>query len=187
MKIRLATSADYKRIATALRNKGIDYITPAHARTDIDKAQLYVLTEGDVLIAQCALVYEPAHQYHAIKRLVVYNRRHCGRGVAQQFLTFFCAMNLPALGCTPWVDNLRMQHLLQKMGLNINTPFCTTTSFIRKLREPRSCARTSEIMWAQERQNRTATFLTFPKIFVIIFVENERRCSHCSRQSMRAG
>lgn len=132
MEIRLATSADYKRIATALRNKGIDYITPAHARTDIDKAQLYVLTEGDVLIAQCALVYEPAHQYHAIKRLVVYNRRHCGRGVAQQFLTFFCAMSFPALGCTPWVDNLRMQHLLRKNGFEYQYTFLHNYQFYKK-------------------------------------------------------
>jgi RimJ/RimL family protein N-acetyltransferase len=132
MEIRLATSADYKRIATALRNKGIDYITPAHARTDIDKAQLYVLTEGDVLIAQCALVYEPAHQYHAIKRLVVSNRRHCGRGVAQQFLTFFCAMDLPALGCTPWVDNLRMQHLLRKNGFEYQYTFLHNYQFYKK-------------------------------------------------------
>ena len=132
MEIRLATSADYKRIATALHNKGIDYITPAHARTDIDKAQLYVLTEGNVLIAQCALVYEPAYQYHAIKRLVVYNKRHCGRGVAQQFLTFFCAMNLPALGCTPWTENLRMQNLLQKNGFEYQYTFLHNYQFYKK-------------------------------------------------------
>ena len=133
MTIRLATCADYKRIALALRNKGIEYITPAHARADIDNARLYVLTDGDTIVGQCALVYEPNHAYHAIKRLVVYNKRYCGRGVAQQFISFFCAMNLPALGCTPWTENAKMRHLLVKNGFVHQYTFLSCYEFYKKV------------------------------------------------------
>lgn len=129
MKIRLANSADYKRIATALRNKHIDYITPAHAREDIANHRLYVVEEDGMIIAQCALVEEPAHHYHAIKRLVIYNRKNCGRGIAQRFIRYFCTMNLPALGCTPWSDNKVMCRLLVKNGFTYQYTFLNNYEF----------------------------------------------------------
>lgn len=129
MKIRLANSADYKRIATALRNKHIDYITPAHAREDIANHRLYVVEEDGMIIAQCALVEEPSHHYHAIKRLVIYNRKNCGRGIAQHFIRYFCAMNLPALGCTPWSDNKVMCRLLVKNGFTYQYTFLNNYEF----------------------------------------------------------
>lgn len=132
MEIRIATQADYKRIATALRNKQIDYITPAHARTDIANSQLFVVVENGVLLAQCALVYEPAHQYHAIKRLTIYNKRNCGRGIAQMFITHFCEMGLPALGCTPWADNVTMKHLLSKNGFKYQYTFLNNYELFKK-------------------------------------------------------
>ena len=132
MKIRLANPADYKRIAMALRNKHIDYITPAHAREDIQKRRLYVIEDEGVVIAQCALVHEPNHNYHAIKRLVIYNRKNCGRGIAQRFIRYFCAMNLPALGCTPWSDNETMKHLLSRNGFEYQYTFLNCYEFFVK-------------------------------------------------------
>jgi RimJ/RimL family protein N-acetyltransferase len=132
MEIRLATSADYKRIATALRNKAIEYITPAHAREDIARGQLYLIIEDGAIIGQCALVYEPYYQYHAIKRLTIYNQRNYGRGIAQQFISFFCGMNLPALGCTPWTDNARMRYLLEKNGFSHQYTFLDCYEFYKK-------------------------------------------------------
>ena len=132
MKIRLAETADYKRIAMALRNKHIDYITPAHAREDIANNRLYVVEENGMIIAQCALVEEPAHHYHAIKRLVIYNRKNCGRGIAQRFIRYFCAMNLPALGCTPWSDNQTMKHLLSRNGFEYQYTFLNCYEFFVK-------------------------------------------------------
>ena len=132
MEIRKATYADYKRIACALRNKHIDYITSAHACVDIEHEQLFVMSENGKLIAQCALVHESAHGYHAIKRLVVYNKRNNGRGIAQQFIAFFCAMDLPALGCTPWTDNATMKHLLQKYGFKYQYTFLKNYEFFLK-------------------------------------------------------
>ena len=132
MKIRLAESTDYKRIAMALRNKHIEYITPAHAREDIANHRLYVVEEDGMIIAQCALVEEPAHHYHAIKRLVIYNRKNCGRGIARQFIRYFCAMNLPALGCTPWTDNQKMKYLLVSNGFEYQYTFLENYEFFLK-------------------------------------------------------
>lgn len=132
MIIRTAEPTDYKRIALALRNKRIDYITPAQAREDIQKRRLYVVEDNGVVIAQCALVYEPDYSYHAIKRLVIYNRKNCGRGIAQQFISYFCAMNLPALGCTPWSDNQIMKKLLTKNGFEYQYTFLENYEFFIK-------------------------------------------------------
>lgn len=133
MEIRLATQADYKRIALALRNKGIDYITPTHAREDILQKRLYVVEDNGVVIAQCALVYETEHAYHAIKRMTIYNKQNCGRGIAQLFLSFFCGLGLPALGCTPWSDNERMKYLLRKNGFEYQYTFLENYEFFKKI------------------------------------------------------
>lgn len=132
MVIRTAELTDYKRIALALRNKCIDYITPKQAREDIQKRRLYVVEDNGVVIAQCALVYEPDYSYHAIKRLVIYNKKNCGRGIAQQFISYFCAMNLPTLGCTPWSDNQIMKRLLTKNGFEYQYTFLGNYEFFIK-------------------------------------------------------
>ena len=132
MEIRLANSTDYKRIAMSLRNKRIEYITSAHAREDIANHRLYVVEEDGMIIAQCALVEEPNYHYYAIKRLVIYNRKNCGRGIAQLFISYFCAMNLPALGCTPWSDNQIMKHLLSRNGFEYQYTFFNCYEFFIK-------------------------------------------------------
>jgi RimJ/RimL family protein N-acetyltransferase len=132
MEIRKATQADYKSIALALRNKNIPYITPAHALADIENEQLFVMCENGKVIAQCALVHEPMFEYHAMKRMTIYNKANQGRGIAQAFISFFCAMNLPALGCTPWADNAPMQHLLRKFGFEYQYTFLENYQFFKK-------------------------------------------------------
>ena len=129
MFIRPANFSDYKSIAMSLRNKGIGYITPTHAREDINNHRLYVMEENGRIIAQCALVHESVHNYYAIKRLVIYNRKNCGRGIAQRFVSYFVAMNLPALGCTPWTDNKVMRRLLVKNGFTHQYTFLNNYEF----------------------------------------------------------
>ena len=63
MEIRLATKSDYKSISTSLRNKCISYITPAQAKSDIENNRLFVMTENNKILGQCALVYEPNYSY----------------------------------------------------------------------------------------------------------------------------
>ena len=132
MIIRLATKMDYKKIACSLNNKHINYITSLHAKNDIENKCLFVVEEEGKIIAQCALVYEEEYNYYAIKRLVVYNQKNCGRGIAQKFISFFCDKNLPALGCTPWVDNIVMKKLLERNGFVYQYTFMENYQFYKK-------------------------------------------------------
>lgn len=132
MTIRLATQKDYRRIARALQNKKIDYITHTHAREDIQQQRLYVIEENGCLIAQCAIVEEHEHGYHAIKRLTVYNKKNCGRGIAELFIQFFCGMSFDAIGCTPWTDNATMKKLLVRNGFVYQYTFLGNYEFFLK-------------------------------------------------------
>lgn len=132
MIVRLANKSDYRGVARSLANKNISYISSIHAKNDIENNRLFVMEENGKAIAQCALVYEPLYNYYAIKRLVVYNKKNCGRGIAQQFISFFCAMDLPALGCTPWADNVAMKKLLERNGFVYQYTFMDNYQFYKR-------------------------------------------------------
>lgn len=132
MIIRIATKTDYRKIACSLNNKHINYITSSHAKEDIENGRLFIIEEEEKIIAQCALVYEEQYNYYAIKRLVVYNQKNCGRGIAQKFISFFCNKNLPALGCTPWTDNIAMKKLLERNGFIYQYTFMENYQFYKK-------------------------------------------------------
>lgn len=132
MIIRIATKTDYKKIACSLNNKHINYITSSHAKEDIENGRLFIIEEEEKIIAQCALVYEEKYNYYAIKRLVVYNQKNRGRGIAQKFISFFCNKNLPALGCTPWADNIVMKKLLERNGFVYQYTFMENYQFYKK-------------------------------------------------------
>lgn len=132
MIIRIATKTDYRKIACSLNNKHINYITSSHAKEDIENSRLFVVEEEGKIIAQCALVYEEEYNYYAIKRLVVYNQKNYGRGIAQKFISFFCNKNLPALGCTPWADNIVMKKLLERNGFVYQYTFMENYQFYKK-------------------------------------------------------
>ena len=132
MMIRLATKADYKGVACSLRNKNIEYITSSHAKNDIENQCLFVMEEEGKIIAQCALVREAAYNYYAIKRLVVYNKKNCGRGIAEKFITFFCEKDIPTLGCTPWKDNAVMKKLLERNGFVYQYTFLENYQFYKR-------------------------------------------------------
>mgnify|MGYP003297797661 CR=1 FL=1 len=103
-----------------------------NAKKDIENSRLFVVEEEGKIIAQCALVYEEEYNYYAIKRLVVYNQKNCGRGIAQKFISFFCNKNLPALGCTPWADNIVMKKLLERNGFVYQYTFMENYQFYKK-------------------------------------------------------
>lgn len=123
MEIRKATMSDYVSICRSLQNKKIDYQTPKHAKADIQKQAMYVLVDNGKILAQCSLIEEPAHNYTAIKRLCIYNKKNCGKGIAEQFIKFFVQNAETQLGCTPWEDNGAMRHLLEKNGFTFRYTF----------------------------------------------------------------
>ena len=130
--IQKATKQDYKSIAVSLRNKAIPYITPKQADRDIENGNLYIIKKNGKPIAQCALVYDEQYKYHAIKRLVIYNKKNCGQGIANSFVEYFIKQNYPALGCTPWSDNQIMKHLLSRNGFEYQYTFLNCYEFFIK-------------------------------------------------------
>ena len=131
MYIRLATEADYNYISHALARKAIDYIRPSQAKEDIANSQLYVIIENEKPIAQCALVAETAYNYTAMKRMVIYRKENCGRGLADMLIEHFSSMNL-AIGATPWTENERIKHILRKHGFEYQYTFSEKYEFFLK-------------------------------------------------------
>lgn len=134
--IQKATRQDYKSIAVSLRNKGIPYITPEQADRDIENGDLYIIKENGKPIAQCALVYDGHYHYHAIKRLVIYNKKNCGQGIAHAFVGYFVKQEHKKLGCTPWRNNSRMINILLSFGFEYQYTFLENYCyFVKKGRE----------------------------------------------------
>ena len=79
--IRKATAHDYKKIAMALYNKKIPYITTAHSKEDIKNNRQYVIEEEGKIIAIVSIVYDAQYNYYAIKRLCVLNKKNNGKGL----------------------------------------------------------------------------------------------------------
>ena len=121
--IQKATMKDLRSISASLQNKKIPYLTPSHAELDIANGNLWVIRQNGKPIAQCALVYEENYHYHAMKRLVVYNKKNCGQGIANAFVEYFVKQNYPTLGCTPWADNRRMINILLSFGFEYQYTF----------------------------------------------------------------
>ena len=130
--IQKATKQDYKSIAVSLRNKAIPYITPKQADRDIENGNLYIIKKNGKPIAQCALVYEENYKYHAIKRLVIYNKKNCGQGIANLFVEYFVKQNYPVLGCTPWRDNSCMINILLNHGFKYQYTFLENYCYFLK-------------------------------------------------------
>jgi RimJ/RimL family protein N-acetyltransferase len=129
MTIRLATAEDYKSICASLRNKHIFYNTPAQAKEDIANSRLYIVVENNKPIAQYALVYDKHYDYYAIKRVVIYNKKNCGKGICQLLVDHALSFNYPRVGCTPWEENVAMRKILVKNGFEYQYTFLEKYQF----------------------------------------------------------
>lgn len=131
MTIRLATKNDYSYISHALASKAIEYNKPSQAKADIAAGRLYVLVDGDKIIAQCALVEETDFNYTAMKRMLVYRKSNHGKGAMHQFIEFFSQFGCP-LGATPWTENERTKYILMAHGFQYQYTFAEKYEFFLK-------------------------------------------------------
>lgn len=124
MTIRKATTTDYLRIVRAIQNKKLDYFTPAHVAADIAANRCYVIEEKGKAIASCSLVYDTTYNYHAMKRLAIFRKENKGRHLAEMIFAYMIENSGAAkIGCTPWVDNAPMRHIMDKMGFTLEYIF----------------------------------------------------------------
>lgn len=132
MEIRKATQADLIHIIRAIQNKRIGYITPAHAREDVKSGRQFIMVENGKVVAILSLVYDQEHGYFAMKRLLIPNRKNCGKGYAQEMIRFVSAQAQGKVGCTPWADNHAMRHTLEKLGFSLEYIFSEKWCFYSK-------------------------------------------------------
>ena len=121
--IRQATQTDYIHIVRAIQNKHISFITPAHIKEDIKNNRQYVLAENNHIIGIISLVYDPIYKYYAIKRLCILNKKNNGKGYGKMLLSYLATLPLNNIGCTPWIDNYKMKHLLETLGFKLQYIF----------------------------------------------------------------
>lgn len=132
MEVRFATTADSLSIIRAIQNKHIDYNTTAQAKEDIKLGRLIVVEENGKLLGSCAIVKDECYGYTAIKRVCVYSKKSCGKGVAQALVGFVCSLGLGTLGATPWNDNPAMCHIFKKFGFEYQYTFLKYYDFYKK-------------------------------------------------------
>lgn len=128
MEIRKATEKDLIHIVRSLQNKGIDYNTTKQAKEDLRLNRLFVAVDNEKVIGSCAVVPEEKHGYTAIKRLCIYNKKNCGKGIASQLIKYICALDYERLGATPW-DNPPVIKLLEKNGFKYQYTFLEKYNF----------------------------------------------------------
>ena len=123
MEIRKAVASDLKKIVNGVRVKDLDYITPMHVREDILKDRQFVLVDNGKIIAILSLMEDHTFHYYAMKRLLILNKKNNGKGYAQALLQYVSAQAPGKVGCTPWINNGAMRHMLEKLGFSLEYIF----------------------------------------------------------------
>ena len=123
MEFRRATHSDLMKIIRAIGHKDLSYITKGQENLDYNKKQLYVVAEGDKVLACASLVWESEYEYFAVKRLCILNKRNCGRGIARFALRELQKVVCGRIGATPWIDNIAMRKLLESEGFKLEYKF----------------------------------------------------------------
>lgn len=132
MVVRFAEKKDTVRIIRAIQNKKMDYNTTENVKIDIELGRLVVIEENGKLLGSCAIVEETEYEYTAIKRVCVYSKKSCGKGIASQLISFVVGLELGTLGATPWNDNPAMIHVFEKFGFVYQYTFMEHYCFYKK-------------------------------------------------------
>lgn len=125
MRIRLANQTDYLWVKRVMGKKDITWHTPQHVERDYFDRHLYVVVEGEQVLATFALANDWQHETIALKRLCVLNKKNQGKGIAR-FIIHWFANNFSSgnvLSLTPWENNHAMRHILETEGFTLEYMF----------------------------------------------------------------
>lgn len=123
MELRLASHRDLMKVVNALRYKDLSYITKRQENFDYNKKNLYVVADGEKVLACASLVWDSDYEYFAVKRLCILNKRNCGKGIARFALRELQKVVKGRIGATPWLDNIPMRKLLESEGFKLEYKF----------------------------------------------------------------
>ena len=123
MIITKAVEADYIHILRAMQNKHIEYISMQQIRTDIYNSYMYKCVDNGKIVAILSVVWDKTYNYYAMKRLCILQKKNRGKGITELFIDFVSKNYFGKIGCTPWVDNSAMRHILEKKGFVLEYVF----------------------------------------------------------------
>lgn len=133
MELRKANLYEVQNVARVVGRKHLDYITVNHLVRDYNNNQLYVVVEGEKILAIVSLVPEPDYEYIAIKRLCVLNKGNCGKGIGSFAVRELSkVVSGERVGATPWTDNIAMRNLLESEGYQLKYVFNERWCFYAK-------------------------------------------------------
>ena len=125
MELRKAKTPDeMQKIERAVALKNLPYCTTAQVATDhYEYDRLYVVAEGEKILAILSLVPEQEYGYTAIKRLCILNKKNRGKGIARFALHEIQKVVHGRIGGTPWADNAATRHLFETEGFHLEYIF----------------------------------------------------------------
>lgn len=132
MELRKATHKDLMKVIHAIGYKDLPYITKSQENLDYNKKQLYVVADGEKVLACASLVWESQYEYFAVKRLCILNKHNCGKGIARFALRKLQKEVRGRIGGTPWIDNPKMCHLFESEGFTLQYIFNERWCFYAK-------------------------------------------------------
>lgn len=123
MIITKAVEADYIHIMRAMQNKHIEYISIQQIRMDIYSSHMYKCVKDGKIVAIISVVWDKTYKYYAMKRLCILQKKNKGKGITELLIDYITERYLGKIGCTPWVDNSAMRHILEKKGFALEYIF----------------------------------------------------------------
>lgn len=134
MELRKAkTPEEMQKIERAVALKKLPYCTTAQVATDhYVYDRLYVVAEGEKILAILSLVEEKEYNYTAIKRLCILNKKNRGKGIARFALHEIQKVVSGRIGATPWTDNAPVRHILETEGFVLQYVFNERWCFYAK-------------------------------------------------------
>lgn len=125
MELRKArTVEEVQKIERAVALKKLPYCTSAQIASDYYAYdRLYVVTEGEKILATLSLVEESEYGYMAVKRLCILNKKNRGKGIARFALHEIQKKVKGRIGGTPWVDNAPVRHIFETEGFTLQYVF----------------------------------------------------------------
>lgn len=132
MELRKATHTDLIKVIRAIGHKDLPYITKAIVDMDYRHRRMYVVADGEKVLATVSLVEETLYGYMAVKRLCILNKRNYGKGIARFALHELQKVVNGKIGATPWKDNCAMRHILESEGFTLQYTFNEVWCFYAK-------------------------------------------------------
>jgi len=123
MELVRASAKDWIKVNNAVCRKHLEFCTPAHISSDFEQERLYVVKEGEKVLASVSVVEEPEFEYTAIKRMCILNKKNYGKGIARFATHEIQKLMHGKIGATPWEDNYTVRHILEAEGFKLEYQF----------------------------------------------------------------